>query len=226
MIPGSRAVNVYKAVDCAAALAYAQQIHIWPKDAMRTQNDVPDTGQGLLAGVRVIELGQLIAGPFAGQMIGDLGAEVIKIELPNSFDPMRQWGRLTPDGDSLWWSVIGRNKKLVAIDVLCEAGRSALLELDEISDIIIENFRLATLEKLDLPYEVLKKINPGIVLVRVSGFGQSGPYADRVGFGAIGDAMGGLRAVVGDSDRPPSALGLPWVMPCPGHSVPWAPWRL
>lgn len=205
---GSEALNVYKAVDRAAGLPYAQQNILWPKDAMSTQSDAPAPGQGLLAGVRVIELGQLIAGPFAGQLLGDLGAEIIKIELPNSGDPMRQWGRLTPEGDSLWWSVIGRNKKSVAIDVRCEAGRSALLELVKVSDIIIENFRPGTLEKWGLSYEVLKKVNPGIVLVRVSGFGQTGPYAHRAGFGAIGEAMGGLRAVVGDSDRPPVRTGI------------------
>jgi formyl-CoA transferase len=163
---------------------------------------------GPLAGYRVIELGQLIAGPFAGQLLGDLGAEIIKIELPGEGDPMRRWGKLTPEGESLWWSVIGRNKKSVAINVRSSAGREAFLRLVEISDVVIENFRPGTLERWGLSYETLKEINPGIVMVRVSGFGQSGPYSDRAGFGAVGEAMGGLRAVVGDPDRPPVRTGI------------------
>ena len=178
-----------------------------PKDAMDTVSDAP-AAAGLLAGFRVIELGQLIAGPFAGQLLGDLGAEVIKIELPGDGDPLRQWGQLTPDGESLWWSVIGRNKKSVALDVRSDAGRLAILRLVALSDVVIENFRPGTLEKWGLSYDILKQANPGIVLVRVSGFGQTGPYADRAGFGAIGEAMGGLRAVVGDPDRPPVRAGI------------------
>jgi formyl-CoA transferase len=174
---------------------------------MDSSSDAPATA-GLLAGFRVVELGQLIAGPFAGQLLGDLGAEVIKIELPGDGDPLRQWGQRTPDGESLWWSVIGRNKKSVALDVRSDAGRLAMLRLVAVSDVVIENFRPGTLEKWGLSYDVLKEANPGIVLVRVSGFGQTGPYADRAGFGAIGEAMGGLRAVVGDPDRPPVRAGI------------------
>lgn len=168
----------------------------------------PPAPTGLLSGFRVIELGQLIAGPFAGQLLGDLGAEVIKVELPGDGDPMRQWGQLTPDGESLWWSVIGRNKKSVTLDVRSEAGRLAMLRLVAVSDVFIENFRPGTLERWGLSYDALKEANPGLVLVRVSGFGQTGPYADRAGFGAIGEAMGGLRAVVGDPDRPPVRAGI------------------
>lgn len=175
---------------------------------MDTSSEATPAGAGPLAGFRVVELGQLIAGPFAGQLLGDLGAEVIKIELPGTGDPLRHWGQLTPDGDSLWWSVIGRNKKSVAIDVRSEVGRTALLRLVAVSDVLIENFRPGTLEKWGLSYEVLEQANPGIVLVRVSGFGQTGPYADRAGFGAIGEAMGGLRAVMGDADRPPVRAGI------------------
>jgi formyl-CoA transferase len=175
---------------------------------MDTSSEATPAGAGPLAGFRVVELGQLIAGPFAGQLLGDLGAEVIKIELPGTGDPLRHWGQLTPDGDSLWWSVIGRNKKSVAIDVRSEVGRAALLRLVAVSDVLIENFRPGTLEKWGLSYEVLEQANPGIVLVRVSGFGQNGPYADRAGFGAIGEAMGGLRAVMGDADRPPVRAGI------------------
>lgn len=168
----------------------------------------PPSSFGPLAGYRVIELGQLIAGPFAGQLLGDLGAEIIKIELPGEGDPMRRWGQLTPEGESLWWSVIGRNKKSVAINVRSSAGREAFLRLVEISDVVIENFRPGTLERWGLSYETLKETNPGIVMVRVSGFGQSGPYSDRAGFGVVGEAMGGLRAVVGDPDRPPVRTGI------------------
>ncbi len=173
---------------------------------MVTSLDVASVGP--LAGFRVIELGQLIAGPFAGQLLGDLGAEVIKIELPGDGDPMRRWGQLTPEGESLWWSVIGRNKKSVTIDVRSDAGRTAFLRLVGLADVVIENFRPGTLERWGLSYATLKEANPGIVLVRVSGFGQTGPYADRAGFGAIGEAMGGLRAVVGDPDRPPVRTGI------------------
>lgn len=179
-----------------------------PADAAAVVSDPSGPDRGMLAGIRVLELGQLIAGPFATQLLGDLGAEVIKVELPNSGDPMRQWGRLTPDGDSLWWSVIGRNKKSATIDVRCDAGRNAFLRLVEISDIVVENFRPGTLERWGLSYAELKAANPGIVLVRVSGFGQSGPYAQRAGFGAIGEAMGGLRAVVGAPDGPPMRTGI------------------
>ncbi len=173
---------------------------------MDTSLDVASVGP--LAGFRVIELGQLIAGPFAGQLLGDLGAEIIKIELPGDGDPMRRWGQLTPEGESLWWSVIGRNKKSVTIDVRSDAGRTAFLRLVGLADVVIENFRPGTLERWGLSYATLKEANPGIVLVRVSGFGQTGPYADRAGFGAIGEAMGGLRAVVGDPDRPPVRTGI------------------
>ncbi|MHB1065811.1 MAG: CaiB/BaiF CoA transferase family protein [Candidatus Nanopelagicales bacterium] len=175
---------------------------------MDTSSEATATAVGPLAGFRVIELGQLIAGPFAGQLLGDLGAEVIKIELPGEGDPLRHWGQLTPEGESLWWSVIGRNKKSVAIDVRTDAGRSALLRLVAVADVLIENFRPGTLETWGLSYDVLEAANPGIVLVRISGFGQSGPYANRAGFGAIGEAMGGLRAVMGDPDRPPVRAGI------------------
>jgi formyl-CoA transferase len=168
----------------------------------------PASGFGPLAGFRVIELGQLIAGPFAGQLLGDLGAEIIKIELPGEGDPIRRWGRLTPEGESLWWSVIGRNKKSVAINVRSSAGREAFLRLVELADVVIENFRPGTLERWGLSYETLKEVNPCIVMVRVSGFGQTGPYSDRAGFGAVGEAMGGLRAVVGNPDRPPVRTGI------------------
>lgn len=175
---------------------------------MQPSSDEGVVPAGLLAGVTVLELGQLIAGPFAGQLLGDLGADVVKIELPERGDPMRQWGQLTPQGESLWWSVIGRNKRSVALDVRTEAGRAAVLRLVARADILIENFRPGTLEKWNLSYDDLRAVNPGIIVVRVSGYGQTGPYTDRAGFGAIGEAMGGLRAVVGDADRPPVRTGI------------------
>lgn len=168
-----------------------------------------DTGpQGPLAGFTVLELGQLIAGPFAGQLLGDLGADVIKIELPGSGDPLRQWGRMTEDGRSLWWSVIGRNKRSVVLDVRAPAGRDALLRLVAAADVLIENFRPGTMERWGLSYDELRAANPGIVMVRVSGFGQDGPHADRAGFGAVAEAVGGLRAVVGEPGRPSVRTGI------------------
>jgi len=166
----------------------------------------PPTGP--LAGYRVLELGQLIAGPFCGQLLGDFGAEVIKIEVPGRGDPMRQWGQVQPEGESLWWSVIGRNKKSVTLDVRTEAGRDAVLALVAHCDVLIENFRPGRMEQWGLTYEALATVNPGIVMVRVSGFGQNGPYAKRAGFGAVGEAMGGLRYIVGDPAGPPVRTGI------------------
>jgi succinyl-CoA---D-citramalate CoA-transferase len=165
-------------------------------------------GEGPLAGIRVVEAGQLLAGPFCGQLLGDLGAEVIKIEPPGAGDPMRQWGREKPHGQSLWWPVVARNKKSVVLDLRTPAGQEAVRKLAAVSDIVVENFRPGTLERWNLGYETLAAINPRIVLTRVTGFGQSGPYAPRAGFGSIGEAMGGLRYVLGEPDRPPSRAGI------------------
>lgn len=163
---------------------------------------------GPLAGVRVLELGQLIAGPFAGQLLGDLGADVVKVEDPSRGDPMRNWGRELPQGQSLWWSIIGRNKRSVTIDLRTEQGQELVRQLAAESDVLIENFRPGTMERWGLGYEQLSQINPGLIMVRVSGFGQSGPYASRPGYGAIGEAMGGLRYVTGDPSTPPSRTGI------------------
>ena len=163
---------------------------------------------GPLAGVRVLELGQLIAGPFAGQLLGDLGADVVKVEDPSRGDPMRNWGRELPQGQSLWWSIIGRNKRSVTIDLRTEQGQELVRQLAAESDVLIENFRPGTMERWGLGYEQLSRINPGLIMVRVSGFGQSGPYASRPGYGAIGEAMGGLRYVTGDPSTPPSRTGI------------------
>jgi len=159
---------------------------------------------GPLEGLRVIELGQLIAGPFCGQMLGDLGAEVIKVEAPGKGDAMREWGQ----GKPVWWPVIGRNKKCITLDLRRETGQGILADLVAEADILIENFRPGTLEKWGLAPEVLHARNPGLILVRVSGFGQTGPYAERAGYGSIGEAMGGMRYLAGEPDRPPSRVGL------------------
>jgi formyl-CoA transferase len=163
---------------------------------------------GALGDVRVLELGTLLAGPFCGQLLGDMGAEVIKIEPPGQGDPMRVWGRQKPGEPSLWWPVVGRNKKAITLDLRQKDGQALLLELAAKADIVIENFRPGTLEKWGLGWEQLSAANPRLIMVRVSGYGQTGPYAGRAGFGAVGEAMGGLRYVVGDPSTPPSRVGI------------------
>ncbi|MEH0195182.1 CaiB/BaiF CoA-transferase family protein [Caulobacter sp. CCNWLY153] len=164
--------------------------------------------QGPLAGVRVIEMGQLIAGPFCGQVLGDFGAEVIKLEDPRTGDPMRQWGRSKPKGLSPWWPVIGRNKKSVTVDLRTDEGRAIARDLIAAADVVVENFRPGTLEKWGLGYDELAKTNPGLVMARVSGFGQTGPYAKRAGYALVGEAMGGLRHITGEPDRNPARAGI------------------
>ncbi len=161
-----------------------------------------------LDGVRVVEMGQLLAGPFCGQLLGDLGAEVIKIEPPGTGDPMREWGRERPYGKSLWFPVVARNKKSVTLDLRSPAGQEVVRKLVRHSDILIENFRPGRMEKWNLGYDVLSEINPRLIMVRVTGFGQTGPYAHRAGFGSIGEAMGGLRYIVGQPDSFPSRVGI------------------
>jgi crotonobetainyl-CoA:carnitine CoA-transferase CaiB-like acyl-CoA transferase len=160
---------------------------------------------GPLKGLRVVEMGQLIAGPFCGQLLGDMGAEVIKIEPPGKGDPMRDWGR----GDyPLWWEVVARNKRSVSANLRVPEGQALAKRLIATADILIENFRPGTLENWGLSPEVLHAENPGLIIVRVSGYGQTGPYSDRAGFGGIGEAMGGWRNIVGDPDRAPSRMGV------------------
>lgn len=170
--------------------------------------DLPSKTPGPLADLRVIELGTLIAGPFCGQLMGDFGAEVIKVEAPGHGDPMRQWGRALPGGKSLWWPVIARNKKAVTLDLRQPEGQEILRGLVAKSDVLIENFRPGTLEKWNLGYDVLAAVNPRLIMVRVSGYGQTGPYAHRAGYGGIGEAMGGLRYIVGDPATPPARVGI------------------
>jgi len=160
-----------------------------------------------LAGVRVLELGQFIAGPFTGKFFAEFGAEVVKIEPPGQGDPLRKWRMLAGD-TSLWWSVQARGKKSVTADLRTAEGQEIARRLASRADILIENFRPGTLEKWNLGYESLAEANPGLVMVRLSGFGQSGPYRDAPGFGAVGESMGGLRYVTGFPDRPPVRLNL------------------
>lgn len=163
---------------------------------------------GALSDLVVVELGTLIAGPFCGQILGDFGAEVIKVEDPRVGDPMRQWGRSLPKGLSPWWPVIGRNKKSVGIDLRQPEGQALAKALIAKADVLIENFRPGAMEKWGLSYEALAADNPRLIMARISGFGQTGPYSQRAGYGLIGEAMGGLRHVTGEPDRPPARAGI------------------
>ena len=160
--------------------------------------------QGALQGLRLIELGQLIAGPFCGQLMADHGAEVIKIEQPGEGDPMRVWGRMKP----VWFPVIGRNKKSITLNLREPRGQALLRKLAAGADFLLENFRPGTVEKWGIGPEDLAAINPGLIFIRVSGYGQTGPYARRAGYGSIGEAMGGMRYLAGDPSTPPSRIGL------------------
>jgi crotonobetainyl-CoA:carnitine CoA-transferase CaiB-like acyl-CoA transferase len=160
-------------------------------------------GDGPLAGIRVLELGSFVAGPFAGQLLADLGAEVVKVESPEPGDPMRRWGVLV-DGRSVWWSALARNKRLVAVDLRRAEGRAVVRRLALTCDVVLENFTPGRLEEWGLGYDELIEENPRLVMTRVSGFGQTGPRAGEPGFGSIGEAMGGLRELTGSPDRPPA----------------------
>ncbi|MEX1030189.1 MAG: CaiB/BaiF CoA-transferase family protein [Paenibacillaceae bacterium] len=161
-----------------------------------------------LEGIKVLELGSLIAGPFAGRLMADFGAEVIKVEAPSKGDPLRNW-RLMHGDTSLWWYIQSRNKKCIAVDLTQSEGQEIIRKLvEEGIDIIIENFKPGTMEKWGLGYEDLKKINPKVIMVRVSGYGQDGPYRDKPGFGSIGEAIGGIRYLTGYPDRPPTRVGV------------------
>ncbi|KAG0775114.1 hypothetical protein G6F22_013546 [Rhizopus arrhizus] len=160
-----------------------------------------------LSGIRVLELGQLIAGPFAAKMLGEFGAEVIKIEPPGKGDPLRNW-RLIHDGTSVWWQVQSRNKKSVSLDLRQPEAQDLIRALVKDIDVVVENFKPGTMEGWGLGWEDLRAINPGLVMLRVSGYGQTGPYRDLPGFGAIGEAMGGLRHLSGEPDRTPVRVGI------------------
>ena len=176
---------------------------------MYTIEELMAANEGLpLDDLRVVEMGSLLAGPFCGQLLGDFGAEVIKVEDPKSGDPMRQWGREKPQGQSLWWPVVARNKKSVTVDMRTPEGQDIVRQLVSSADVLLENFRPGTLERWGLAPEELWKINPGLIVTRVTGYGQTGPYSSRAGFGSIGEAMGGIRHVTGDADRPPARSGV------------------
>ncbi|OWT56291.1 CaiB/BaiF CoA transferase family protein [Candidimonas nitroreducens] len=160
-----------------------------------------------LSGIRVLELGQLIAGPFAAKMLGEFGAEVIKIEPPGTGDPLRKW-RMLHEGTSVWWAVQSRNKQSLALDLRQPEGQDVVRRLAAEADILIENFRPGTLEEWGLGWDALHQLNPRLIMLRVSGYGQTGPYRDRPGFGLIGEAMGGLRHLSGEPGRPPVRVGV------------------
>ena len=163
---------------------------------------------GPLDGVRVLELGQVVAGPFCGQVLADLGADVVKVEPPGTGDVLRQWGWSPDGGDSLWWRVAARGKRSITVDLRTADGQALVRRLARDVDVLVENFRPGTLERWGLGYEQLTADNPGLVLVRISGFGQDGPYSQRAGYAAVGEAMGGLRALTGYPDRPPVRVGI------------------
>jgi formyl-CoA transferase len=169
--------------------------------------NIPQLTPGALKGLRVVEMGQLIAGPFAAKTLGDFGADVIKIEPPGAGDPLRNW-RLLQDGTSVWWQVQSRNKRSIALDLRSTEGQDIARQLIAQADVLIENFRPGTLEGWGMDYETLSQTNTGLVMLRVSGYGQTGPYRDLPGFGAIGEAMGGLRHLTGEPDRIPVRCGI------------------
>jgi formyl-CoA transferase len=181
-------------VEPVCAISHAQSVNAGPS--------------GALDGIRVIELGTLIAGPFAGRLLGDMGAEVIKVEPPGAPDPLRTWGQAELDGHHFFWTVHARNKKVVTLNLRAPRGRELFLDLVEKSDVIVENFRPGTLEKWELGYDVLRDRNPGIVLVRVSGYGQTGPDAQRAGYASVAEAVSGLRHLNGFPGGPPPRMAL------------------
>jgi formyl-CoA transferase len=172
--------------------------------SMNLNSSIPD---GALRGMRVIEMGQLIAGPFAGKTLGEFGADVIKIEAPGSGDPLRNW-RMIKEGTSVWWQVQSRNKRSIALDLRSAEGQDIARKLIAEADVLIENFRPGTLEGWGMGWDALSALNPGLVMLRISGYGQTGPYRDLPGFGAIGEAMGGLRHLTGEPDRVPVRCGV------------------
>ena len=175
---------------------------------MAEHTSADDRLKGPLSGVRVIEMGQLVAGPFVGSRMADFGAEVIKVESPGRGDAMRHWGHHRYKGRSLWWPILARNKKTVSANLREKRGQDLVRRLIETADVLVENFKPGTLEKWGFAPEALHAINPGLVIARVSGFGQTGPYSNRPGFASVGEAMGGLRYINGFPDQPPPRTGI------------------
>lgn len=173
---------------------------------------LPTAGEAVssapLASLRVIEFGQLLAGPYVGTLLGDFGADVIKVEAPPSGDPMRDWGRLRSSGHSLWWAIVGRNKRSVSLDLRTGRGQEIAAELCATADVVVENFRPGTMEKWGLGPETVHERNPQCVYARVSGYGQTGRYRDRPGFASAGEAVGGLRYINGHPDQAPPRFGI------------------
>ncbi|MGI4778370.1 MAG: CaiB/BaiF CoA transferase family protein [Janthinobacterium lividum] len=169
--------------------------------------DQPSFAKGALSGLKVVEMGQLIAGPFCGKTLGEFGADVVKIETPGAGDPLRNW-RMLQDGTSVWWQVQSRNKRSVALDLRSAEGQDIARKLIAEADVLVENFRPGTLERWGMGWDELSALNPGLVMLRISGYGQTGPYRDLPGFGAIGEAMGGLRHLTGEPGRVPVRVGV------------------
>ena len=169
--------------------------------------NAPEARQLPLQGLKVLELGQLIAGPFATKLLGEFGADVIKIEPPGTGDPLRKW-RMIEDGTSLWWHVQTRNKRSVALDLRSEEGQKLVRQLAAEADVVVENFRPGTLDNWGLGWEALSQLNPRLIMVHISGYGQTGPYRDKPGFGVIGEAMGGLRYLTGQPGEPSVRVGV------------------
>ena len=167
---------------------------------------MPDGGP--LTGLRVVELGMLLAGPFTGRLLGDMGAEIIKVEAPGKPDPIRDWGKARYEGRSLWWPVQSRNKKCITLDLREPRGQELFLRLVEQTDVVTENFRPGTLERWGIGYDRMSEVNPRVILARISGYGQTGPYAERAGFASVSEAMGGLRYLNGFPDQPPPRMHL------------------
>jgi crotonobetainyl-CoA:carnitine CoA-transferase CaiB-like acyl-CoA transferase len=184
-------------------LAFPRQSSPCGKRQLRRNRLVENNGA--LRDIRVVEMGQLLAGPFCGQLLGDMGAEVIKVEPPGAGDPMREWGL---GEDKVNWEVIARNKKSVSANLRLPEGQALVRKLITTADVLVENFKPGTLEKWGLGPDVLHADNPRLIIARMSGYGQTGPYSDRAGFGGIGEAMGGWRYIVGEPDRPPSRMGI------------------
>ncbi|HCR96468.1 MAG: CaiB/BaiF CoA transferase family protein [Halomonas sp.] len=169
--------------------------------------NAPEARKLPLQDLKVLELGQLIAGPFATKLLGEFGADVIKIEPPGTGDPLRKW-RMIEDGTSIWWHVQTRNKRSVALDLRSEEGQALVRQLAAEADVVVENFRPGTLESWGLGWEALSALNPRLIMVHISGYGQTGPYRDKPGFGVIGEAMGGLRYLTGQPDEPSVRVGV------------------